>query len=328
MPAPAGPSSLPPAPPPTLWDRLPDAMKLILIKELTSWYRYRETTLLLRLTSFQERAFRDLYAGELKKQERFDTAIRAKLEARDRDLFGNRPYTSLNRPAPSHARAEAEAQQPIVPPLELLTDYITVQNMKMGEDYLVAVGFDRDWVDLGHWIGHTGTARFEIEMDQMGHHRRACEAGSQGTSSLQRQPPVWPSRSVARQARVQDQTQAQAEAQARPEFRQPTYRRRNNRSTGSSRHTTGTSLQPPALAQPVEPVGPVEQPPTQKRGRGRPRIYNSRPTALKKANDVTGRQQKETAVHWQEPREHAKERSVPVPASSYNSDEDGEYELE
>ncbi|KAL1889910.1 hypothetical protein Sste5346_008637 [Sporothrix stenoceras] len=211
----------PPPPPPSRWDGLPDAMKLILVKELTSWYSYHETIQLLRLTADQERAFRDLYKGELAKQKHFDKAIRARIEARDRELFGNWPYTSLDKPAPSHARAQAQGQAdgqerdpivPGVPRLDLLTDYITVQNLKMAEEYLVAIGFEHSWVDLGHWTGHSGTSRFEIELGQIGHHQRACESGSQGMGELQRRSPEPPNR--LRLAQLQQQSQALAQAQA------------------------------------------------------------------------------------------------------------------
>lgn len=244
----------PPPPPPSRWDRLPDAMKLILVKELTSWYKYHETIQLLRLSAAQERAFRDLYKGELTKQKHFDSAIRARIEARDRELFGNWPYTSLDKRAPSHAHAQAQGQAdgqerdpiiPGVPRLDLLTDYITVQNLKLAEEYLVAIGFDRSWVDLGHWTGHAGTSRFEIEMDQIGHHQRACGSGSQGVGELQRQIPERPLR-ADRLAQLQQQAEAlaQAQAQARVHNQARTHNQARARARGHG--------QAPAALAPVQ----------------------------------------------------------------------------
>ncbi|ERS96444.1 hypothetical protein HMPREF1624_07355 [Sporothrix schenckii ATCC 58251] len=295
QPQPAMPSRRPvafPSPPPQnpRWDHLPDAMKLILVKELTSWYRYRDAVLLLRLTVVQEQAFRALYGGEIKKQQQFDRAVRARLDARDRELFANRPYTSWDQPTPSHARILAEEAvdagvdagvDASLPRLELLTNYITVQNIKMGEAYLVAAGFDRDWVDLGHWTGHTGTARFEIEMkgaaadddgNTKGHHQRACGAGSQGTSRLQRQAPEWPGRTrMAEVQQARDRAQAHAQASIPLPSQPSTYRRRNRAGAhcGSSTSTSTTRGAP--IEESVEP----SERPTQKRGRGRPRVRNS-----------------------------------------------------
>ncbi|KIH94809.1 hypothetical protein SPBR_03647 [Sporothrix brasiliensis 5110] len=306
QPQPAMPSRRPvafPPPPPRnpRWDHLPDAMKLILVKEMTSWYRYRDAVLLLRLTVVQEQAFRALYGGELKKQQQFDRAVRARLDVRDRELFDNRPYTSWDQPTPSHARSLAEEAvgagvvagvDASLPRLELLTDYITVQNIKMGEAYLVAAGFDRDWVDLGHWTGHTGTARFEIEMkgvddgddggDTKGHHQRSCGAGSQGTSRLQRQAPEWPGRTrraEVQQARARAQAHAGAQTQANTlaqasvplSSRPSTYRRRNRAGANCGGSTSTSTTRGAPIEEPVEP----SERPTQKRGRGRPRVRNS-----------------------------------------------------
>lgn len=185
------------------WQDVPDNMKLIVVKELTTWFPYDESVRLLKLSRAEEAGFRVLYEREQRKAADYRAALRAYEDSqaherelqryvvmpqRTRELMQgaqtagggdpdfdfdsdpgrepSRPQSSLRDAAEDDAaavHASSFCRPPVADP-GLLTDFVSMQQMAVARDFLRGVGFARGSVDLGHWVGHSGGGRFEIDM--------------------------------------------------------------------------------------------------------------------------------------------------------------------
>ena len=178
-------------PPPPLWTELSNTVKLLLIRELTTWYSYRKATALLQLTNGEELAFRRLYNTEMQKKHRYDDAMHAyteRVKAGYEALHGGgHPVFNISvdldqRGDPSCAESQSERPVParaaqtaehFVPGLKIdqrvaepnyETDHICMRDFDEAWRYLDWVGIDARSVDLAHWTSHVGADRFKIEL--------------------------------------------------------------------------------------------------------------------------------------------------------------------
>ncbi|EPE02516.1 cytoskeletal adaptor protein [Ophiostoma piceae UAMH 11346] len=184
-----------PSPPPS-WTELSNTVKLLLVRELTTWYTYRKATTMLQLTNGEELAFRRLYNTEMQKKHRHDAELYAYTE---RVAAGYEASHGCARPAystsanldqrGSQSPAQHQSEQSVptrtqqtakhflsglkmderVTKPNYETDYICMQDFDEAWRYLDWVGFDVRSVDLAHWTGHIGVDRFKIEIPGAAH---------------------------------------------------------------------------------------------------------------------------------------------------------------
>ncbi|OAA58101.1 cytoskeletal adaptor protein [Niveomyces insectorum RCEF 264] len=176
------------------WDALPHNMKLIVVKELATWYGTDGAFRLLRLTSDQMAHFSTLYRCEKQKQVDYEAAVRREASAEQtdangpvyRNLYHGRYLFATSVSPPWGAEASrlrpslllAPERTPVCAPV-LVTDVVTIGDMQAGEAFLRSLGLVPESLDLGHWIGHSGLARFDLEDGNHGHD--PCEVGHHGS---------------------------------------------------------------------------------------------------------------------------------------------------
>ncbi|CAK7226983.1 endocytosis defective-related protein [Sporothrix curviconia] len=131
----------------SIWVQLPDNMKLLIIRDLSSLFGYKDTIEVLELSGNEEAAFIGLYEQEVAKYAAHVLAVRdfgVDLTL-DSPKIADRPFCEPPRQhelLPGHVRS--------LQPPSFITDTVCRRDLKLAKRYLQKKGFDEGQVNLGH----------------------------------------------------------------------------------------------------------------------------------------------------------------------------------
>ncbi len=145
------------------WADLPDNMKLVVVRELTTWVPYHKAIGILGLSQDDEAAFCDIYNAEVDRLTTREADNKAYMKQQDARLltgYPDRMYLSANDKPLTELIMPAGGR-------DLITHCITMEQMKVGQAFLRGLGLARQAAEMSHWVGHSTDSSFQFQIEKL-----------------------------------------------------------------------------------------------------------------------------------------------------------------